>query len=352
MRGAMTWRMRGDVSPPNGRHASGRRTTCMQSHLADMQRDLGASGHRIQMALIGRGIAWDCLDTKMRTPFVEAYTVALVRRGAVICNETGSEQPPNVQQLGIAAGLVLLHVILLVAPIVCVPILYKALLQDKVEGGVKAPSIIFAAMAVFSVSSFGEIGLHIQQQWVYYGLAPSYYSVVFYSGLVWGQALLAWGVGGYDSQVLWDLLFSAAGTAAMIRGTALANAVPDSNAFCAAKLLNFTLSSWNLTANAGDGGFCGFLAVQIFLFIMLGLTTASFLLKANSNLASPSKWLWTILIILAYVAGIVFTIVVEVTGEQWWHLPTALSFVFGFLFQVAYILSAYTGQKKSPLKEN
>ena len=84
------------------------------------------------------------------------------------------------------AVLVVLHLALLVAPMLLIAEFFSRL-AGVTDGPVAAPGVLLAAMAVFCVASLGEIALHVQQNWVYLGLMPSWFNVVFYGALTLGQ---------------------------------------------------------------------------------------------------------------------------------------------------------------------
>lgn len=312
----------------------------------------------------GGGVAWDCLAGTMSTPFVPSYSAALVRRGAVVCSSTRPPPPLDPVQLQFWV-LIILHVALLLAPIVLVPVLDgKMRAASHVvfnQSGISSPGMLLAGLALFSLASLGEIALHVQQQWLYLGLMPSYYNVVFYGGLTFGQAMLAWGISGCDWHVVADLAVSTVATLAMLWGTALANAVPDAAAYCPLKLSgSCTLSTWALAYTMppeglprvpnpvcnlfrGSGGFFGVMLLQ---FVALACTTLAFLIKACRDLTRPScvqKAVLVVLIVASYAFGVSMSIQVECTGWQLLHIPTALGFLGGFAFQMVLILSALAG---------
>ena len=121
------------------------------------------------------------------------YTPTHVRMSTFDC---GAGKATAKAVWAVFVPLVLLHLLLLMAPIVSIIEIVKRLPPTPApasgtradhDGPLKHPGVLLAAMAVFCVACLGEIALHVQQNWVYLGLMPSWYNVTFYGALTLGE---------------------------------------------------------------------------------------------------------------------------------------------------------------------
>ena len=186
---------------------------------------------------------------------------------------------------------------------------------------------LVCAMVAFAVASAGEIGLHIQQRWMYFNLVPGFANVVFYSGLTLGQVLLALGIGGIDLHIVGDCLAVSFSVGYQLKSAIVSvnEPLPQSNIVVAHWLL------WTIT----------FGTLTIF-------GAVPFVIKICRLKGAPThaKVFFTLAMLASYAVGI-FCSMKMTSGEQLWHVPTASGFLVGFAVQVWWMYATMTDADQS-----
>lgn len=204
--------------------------------------------------------------------------------------------------------------------------------MDKDKGASSAPyntALLLAALPVLSVGCFGEVAQHIFDNWLYLGLVPSYYLAAFYSGIVGGSGLLALGIWkGKPPKIIRFGLPSSTLVVFVVISVAYSycNGLAKDAANAKEPKLNGASAAFEKCMS--DPTLLIFAWAPTFL--ALGLWTVALFLKSNaSNQLKCGSSFFTAVVWL--ILGIGSSILITVTGHQYWHVITAGSF-FGLFW--------------------
>jgi hypothetical protein len=249
-----------------------------------------------------------------------------LKAGQITCG-----REPDARGVALAGVLTLEHAALVLLPLACMPAFYGLLREAEAgreAGGGGAAGAgaallgepwLYVALGALSLAASGEVAEHTHFNWLFLSLLPSFPNALFYGGLTAGQALLAAALGGARD------------------GWAKADA--------AVVAASFALQ-WAAVFATADNGDARLLGVPIPLlweavaFGGLTVTSAAFAVKAFASagrVGLPGSRGRLAAMVAAYGAGIGFTVGMLSTGNQLLHVPTAASFVVGFLVQLDWL---------------
>ncbi len=265
-----------------------------------------------------QGIAFDCLTTGLLIDRNEGPHEGLpanvsyydFRAGSIVCPTERSTVPGRI----LAAILISEHILAILLPLLLIPRFYRRTVGRTV---VKSGGHLLFGMGMLGISSFGEVAQHVHDNWLYAGLYNSFYNTVFHSALCFGQALLTAGVagahGGHNAR---NAAFCGLSTASMVLGT-----VATAEAKNPPLLLGLTVQQ----------------VVWPVVFAMLTLVTGSFVLHAYRCTEDVRHTVYALPTVAMYVVGVVAASMIASSGNQWWHLGTAFSFLLGYVAQTLWV---------------
>jgi hypothetical protein len=202
-----------------------------------------------------------------------------------------------------------IHIAFMLAPIF-LGLLILAI-RPRLEPKIRSFNLLVMSMPLFMLGIIGEIGQHIFDNWLYIDFRVSPYYITFFFFTFFSNAVAADALGTGIIQRLVILIFSLA--------------IPLVYAY-----ERYVLGSKSFGILSLIPLFGGLIAGAVFFVIRASLTLGGLCCR---------QLVLSVLTTAAYMVGVVCGILVLVTGYQFWHLPTALGFLSGFLIQGYWILS-------------
>eukprot|EP00884_Botryococcus_braunii_P014776 jgi/Botrbrau1/2329/Bobra.39_1s0018.1 len=248
------------------------------------------------------GINWECLSQQMEVPYTTNYPNYYY--GNVVC-EGGN----FAIGIALAAALIVVHIAFLVSPII-LGLLILAI-RPRLEPKIRSFNLLVMSMPLFVLGIGGELAQHVFDNWLYLDFRVSPYYISFFFFTFFSNAVAADALG--------------TGIIQRLVTTILSIVIPLVYLYERYVLGNKTFGLLSLIPL-----FAGLIVGAVFFIIRASLTLGGLCCR---------QLVLSVLTTAAYIAGVVFGILVLVTGYQFWHLPTALGFLSGFLIQGYWILS-------------
>jgi hypothetical protein len=294
----------------------------------------------------------------MCTSFCAGYGEFAVRAGLVACANDKTGQGcfgtawliTKIPEIFMVA-LVTVHLLLAMAPIWYMRRIYQVAARLTATdppappgAGCNCVAAMLWAMPLFTVSSFAEIAQHTSDNWLNLGLIPTVCNASFYGLLALAQSVLAWGAQNpskanspgwctwiHTPCAYWVQAMAGDVTALAALGFLLvaSNGVPYVINGC----------SYGSDKAPGWADCCGdFGVLWGCVFAVLTFNTAAVFIRTWVDAERLKQGQQIKKSAAGYLAGVFLVILASKSGCQFLHLAGASGFLFGFHYQMQYVL--------------
>eukprot|EP00884_Botryococcus_braunii_P014754 jgi/Botrbrau1/2327/Bobra.39_1s0016.1 len=248
------------------------------------------------------GINWQCLSTQMEVVYTTNYPNYYY--GNVVC-EGGN----FALGIALAAAIIVVHLVFLITPIFLGLLILD--IQPRLEPKIRSFNLLVMSMPLYVLATAGEIGQHVFDNWLFLDARVSIYNFTFFFFNFLSNSVAADALGTGVIQRLVTILFSLL--------------IPLLYVYERYVAQNKTIGVVSL----------------IPLYASLFIATLFFIFRASLTLGGLCcrQLVLATLVLVFYIAGVIFGILTLETGYQFWHLPTGSSFLVGFSIQAYWILS-------------